>query len=201
MSKIEAANTLYFQAHGLAVRPPEDLNAALAEAIGTYAVGVPTIPSEEMSAAERAAFEALGVDVDDAGPVDRDPMEAGAVALARMIESALSITEAAERLGVTPSRIHQRIKAGQIYSFHIDGRRHVPSFQFRGHELVPNITEVNRAVPGSLHPVAVQRWFEVPDPDLIDDDSGDPLSPLQWLLEGRDSLRAAKLAEALADHA
>lgn len=200
MKDREASSTLYFQAHGLAVRPPEELNAALAEAIGTYAVAVPTRPSEEMSAAERAAFESLGIDVDEAGPAERDPMKGGAIALAKLVESALSVSEAAERLGVTPGRVHQRIKAAHIYSFRIDDRRYIPAFQFQSRELVPNIAEVNQAVPASLHPVAVARWFETPDPDLVDNDSEDPLSPLQWLLEGRDPARPARLAKALADH-
>jgi len=197
-SSPEQADTLYFQAHGLAVRPPEELNAALAEAIGTYAVGVPSLPSAEMSAAERAAFEALGVDVDDAGPVERDPMQAGVIALARMIETARSVTEAAEHLGVTPSRIHQRIKAGEIYSFRIDSRRYIPAFQFGRDELVPNIAEINQTVPPSLHPVAIERWYATPNSDLVDADR--PLSPLQWLQEGRDPQAVRKLAEALADH-
>jgi len=192
------SDTLYFQAHGLVVRPPEELNAALAEAIGTYAVELPTRPSGEMSAAERAAFQALGVDVDDAGPAKHDPMQAGVIALARMIETALSVSEAAKRLGVTDSRVHQRIAAGEIYSFRIDGRRHVPAFQFRGDELVPNVAEINQTVPPSLHPVAIERWYATPNSDLVDADS--PLSPLQWLQEGRDPQAVRKLAEALADH-
>jgi len=195
------SDTLYFQAHGLVVRPPEELNAALAEAIGTYAVELPTRPSGEMSAAERAAFQALGVDVDDAGPAKHDPMQAGVIALARMIETARSVTEAAEHLGVTPSRIHQRIKAGEVYSFRIDSRRYIPAFQFRGRKLVPGITRVNQALPASLHPVAVERWYAMPDPDLVDDDSENPLSPLHWLLEGRDPAQPAALAGALCDHA
>lgn len=194
------SNTLYFQAHGLAVRPPEELNAALAEAIGTYSVDLPSRPSAEMSATERAAFEALGVDVDDAGPTDRDPMQAGVIALARLIETALSVSDAAERLSVTDSRIHQRITAGGIYSFRIEGRRYIPAFQFRGRELVPNIAVVNQALPANLHPVAVERWYATSDPDLVDEDSGSPLAPLQWLLEGRDPASPARLAEALADH-
>lgn len=200
MTEPKESNTLYFQAHGLVVQPPEKLNAAVAEAIGTYAVGLPTRPSEEMSAAERAAFEALGVDVDDAGPADSDPMQAGVIALARMIETGLSVSEAAKRLGVTESRIHQRIKAGEIYSFRIDSRRHIPAFQFRGGELVANITEVNQALPASCHPVAVERWYATPNSDLVDEGSGMPLSPLQWLLEGRAPEQPARLADALADH-
>lgn len=110
----------------------------LAEAIGTYAVGLPVRPGEEMSAAERAAFEELGVDVDDGGQSDHDPMQAGVIALARMIETALTVSEAAKRLGdVTESRIHQRIKAGEIYSFRIDSRRHIPAFQFRDWQTCP----------------------------------------------------------------
>lgn len=200
MVEPEESNNLYFQAHGLAVQPPEELNAAVAEAIGTYAVGLPTLPSAEMSAAERNAFEALGVDVDDAGPADGDPMQAGVIALARMIETAMTVTEAAKRLGVTESRIHQRIKAGEIYSFRIDGRRYIPAFQFRDRQLVPNITEVNQALPSSLHPVAVERWYATPNPDLVDNESGTPLSPLQWLEEGRDPAPSGSLADALADH-
>lgn len=198
MSGPQPSDSLYFQAHGLAVRPPEELNASLAEAIGTYAVGVPGQPSREMSAAERTAFEALNVDVDDPGPVDRDPVQAGVIALARIIETALSVSEAAKRLGVTDSRVHQRITAREIYSFRIDARRHVPAFQFRGDALVPNIAEVNPALPENLHPVAVDRWYATPNPELVE--ANRPLSPLQWLQQGQDPQWVRKLAEALADH-
>jgi len=48
--------------------------------------------------------------------------------------------------------------------------------------------------------VAVKRWYSTPNPGLVDNDSETPLSPLQWLLEGRDPEQPARLANALADH-
>ncbi len=192
------ADALYFQAHGLDVRSPEALNRALEEAIAMQSLSLPERPSDMMSESEMQAFREIGVDVDDAGK-GPDPVISGVVELATVIASGLSAQQAADRLGVGRSRISQRLTGRELFSFRIDGRVVIPSFQFQGDDLVPGITQVNCALPPTRHPLSVVRWFQTPQPEL-DVDGDRPLTPLEWLSQGGDPSVVCELAEILQEH-
>lgn len=195
-----ASNTdaLYFQAHGLDVRSPETLNRALEEALARQSLSLPERPSDMMSEAELQAFREIGVDVDDAGE-GPDPVQSGVVELATVIASGLTTRQAAERLGVSRSRISQRLADRELFAFRVDSRLVIPSFQFQGDGLVPGISQVNRALPPTRHPLTVVRWFNTPQPELEVDD-GRPLTPLEWLSQGGDPSVVCGLAELLHEH-
>ena len=108
----------------------------------------------------------------------------GKARFAAILEHSLDPNSAAERLGVSPSRIRQKMSERQLYSFVIDGRRRLPAFQFLQDRLVPNIEAVNQALPEKLHAVAIERWYKTPTAEL--EAHGEPLSPLDWLELGRD---------------
>lgn len=182
----------YFQAHGLEVRSPEALNRALAEAIEIQPAMFPGRPSEMMSEAELRAFGEIGIDVDDAGQ-GPDPVTEGIVEFAKVIETALTAQEAATRLGVSRSRIRQRLATRELFSFRLNGRVVIPAFQFQDDGLVPGIAQVNRALPLTRHPLSVVRWFHTPQPELAAE-AGGTLTPLQWLTQGRDPLTLCELA-------
>ncbi len=195
-----ASNTdaLYFQAHGLDVRSPETLNRALEEAMATQSLSLPERPSDMMSESELQAFREIGVDVDDAGQ-GPDPVTSGVVEFATVIASGLTTQQAADRLGVGRSRISQRLAERELFSFRVDGRVVIPSFQFQGADLVPGITQVNRAVPPTRHPLSVVMWFHTPQPEL-EADGNRPLTPLEWLGQGSDPSAVCELAELLHEH-
>jgi hypothetical protein len=126
-------------------------------------------------------------------PAERpSPLARTAAATAVLLAASLTVAEAATLLGVDPSRIRQRLAAGSLYGLkRADGWR-LPRFQFADGRLVPGIERVLPHLDRALHPLAVVRWFEQPDPDLEIDDA--PVSPRAWLLAGGDPAPVATLA-------
>ncbi|MHB8417970.1 MAG: hypothetical protein ACYDCL_07830 [Myxococcales bacterium] len=122
---------------------------------------------------------------------------AGAVQFAALLKASLTPEEAASRLSVNSSRIRQRLGARQLYGVKQGRSWRLPAFQFAAEGLVPGIDHVLPALPRTLHPVAVVRWFESPNADLPEGEAEAPLSPRDWLLEGRDPAPVAALAAQL----
>jgi len=155
------------------------------------------LPEAEADALRRAGFEA-----NPELPPQEDPVLLTAADLAAMLEHALSTEGAAARLGVQPSRIRQRLNSSPatLYGIRSDSRGwRVPEFQFHGNGLIPNIGPVVAALDPGLHPVAVHRWFHLPNADLVAEKEFDesPMSPRNWLLAGLDPLPVIELAAGL----
>ena len=107
------------------------------------------------------------------------------VKYAAIVVRSLSTKRASERLGVAPSRIRQMVVKRSLYSFLLDGTRHIPDFQFSNAGLVPNIARVNRILDPGAHPAAVYNWYHTPNPDLfVEGDMDRIVSPLNWLNAG-----------------
>lgn len=152
---------------------------------------------EELTAAERQVIADGGIDLDL--PIGVDPVARGAARFAALIATALSPTDAAERLGVLPGKVRQMIARRALYSVKLDDRRFVPLFQFRADgPLVPNIARVNAALPVTLHPVRVTEWYSTADADLsLEDGRGPAMTPLQWLDSGGDASRLVAIVAGL----
>ncbi len=117
----------------------------------------------------------------------RDLVAEGVVRFAALVERSLTPDKVARRLKVTPGRVHQLISDRSLYSFRLDGKRLAPDFQLRKAGLIPNVGQVNRLLPESMHPLGILSWYETPNPDLtIDEKTKSALSPLGWLETGRD---------------
>ena len=168
----------YFQAHGLKVAAPEELNAALKIAIGQLEAAVHGPSRSELTRAETAMLERAGVDLDE-HPDQTDPMLDYANEFAAILATSLTPSVVAQTLGVTPVRVRQMIRDRSLYAIRIEGRWQVPLYQLSSDALVPNIGRINQAI-AELDPVSVQRWITTPDSDL------EGLTPLNWLKAGRD---------------
>ena len=116
---------------------------------------------------------------------------------ASLIGDAYTVQQAAQLLSVNPSRIRQRLTARPptLYGIKDGGAWRIPEFQFHGRQLTKGIDRVTPKLPADLSPVAVVRWFTLPNPDLEVDDGA--VSPLQWLRAGGDPKVAAELAAGL----
>ncbi len=185
----------YFTARGLRSTAPEGLNAALRlvlDAMPTLLYGEPT---DELTAEEQQVLKEGGVDLTTV--LSRDPVAETAVQFAAIIESSLTIMEAAQHIEKPESQVRQMIARRTLYSILLDNRRFVPLFQFKKDGgLLPNITKVNAALNADLHPVEVFEWYTQPDADLyLDDDIGQTVSPIAWLLAGRDYQTLVTLAK------
>jgi len=117
-----------------------------------------------------------------------------------LLGSSLTAREAAELLGVNPSRIRQRIEAGSLFGI-LDGNQwRLPRLQFERRSVLPGLTEVLASRPPELNPLDLAEWFLSPNPDLEIEDPKSPegpttLSPRAWLLRGlpvRDVARLLK---------
>ncbi|MDE0224972.1 MAG: hypothetical protein OXP28_07550 [Gammaproteobacteria bacterium] len=172
---------------------PEALNEALKAVLGSM---VPTAYEPATSGLTKGEQRVLlegGLRLDRAtGP---DPMADTVVKYAAIVVRSLSSRQASERLGVAQSRIRQMVVNRSLYSFLLDGMRHIPDFQFTNMGLVPNIMRVNRVLDPSAHPVAVYNWYHMPNPDLfLEGDTDRIVSPLDWLNAGYELDRLLPIA-------
>lgn len=120
----------------------------------------------------------------------------GTLEYLRLLHDSLSPEEAANLLGVNASRVRQRLGERRLFGVK-DGRAwRLPMFQFVEDRLVPGIDVALASLPQDLHPVAVHRWFRSPHPDL-EPETGVPLTPLEWLIQGLEPARIAELASLL----
>lgn len=185
----------FFQLYGLKAEAPATLNKAMAQAIRSMQRSVYSESARELTAAELEVLEASGADAREHRDL-ADPMGAYAAEFAAILETSLSTSAAAKRLGVHSVRVRQLIGDGTLYAVQIDGRWRIPEFQFGRKKLVPNIGEVNAVIDRGLDPVSVLRWYTTPNPELEAADS-EVLSPLAWLERGLPADRLLPLAREL----
>ncbi len=156
---------------------------------------------------EAAALERGGLDLTVWDLVENDPLARTASEYGALLKDSLTTRETAQRLGVHPSRIRQRLTAQPptLYGIRLgDGSWRVLSFQLDGDQLLPGIDEVVAEFARELHPLSVHRWFTMRNVDLLVEDPalpgellGEQLSPRDWLLNGLSPKVAANLARDL----
>jgi hypothetical protein len=94
------------------------------------------------------------------------------------------VDEAARLLGRPVADVRRRIKQREIYAVPRDGDWVISEFQFNHGCLIQGVETVVPHLPANAHPIEMYTWFTSPSPDL-EGDGDQPLSPREWLLEGR----------------
>ena len=115
---------------------------------------------------------------------------------ARLRAESLSVPEAAARLSVTTARVRQMLLSGALYGFKMHGAWAIPPFQFVEGKVIPNLAPVVASLPAAMHPLSVERWFTLPNPDLRGSED-QAISPRDWLAGGGDPGPVARLARDL----
>ena len=138
-------------------------------------------PAREFTQGEVEALSRGGLDLSRASG---EGLARTAARYAALRAAALTEREAAALLGVSESRVRQRIGERTLYAVRAGRERRLPRFQFAEDGLVPKVGEVLREMPEDAHPLAVEGWFASPDPDLVLEGEDAPLSPRDWLLSG-----------------
>ncbi|ORI18335.1 hypothetical protein [Rhodococcus sp. 1168] len=110
-----------------------------------------------------------------AAQLDRD------IRMQELIHRSLSVTDAAERLGVTATRIRQRLADGTLWAFTSGRSRLLPPAQFTTAGGVPHLEKVMPLVAKDLHPLTVQALLTQPQPSLSV--KGRQVSMAQWLTD------------------
>ncbi|WP_096787684.1 hypothetical protein [Rhodobacter sp. CZR27] len=166
----------YLEAHGHEILPPDR--------------------AEPLSVAERAALASVGVAA--GGEADPQPALALAARHAVLAETALPLAQAADRLGVDPSRLRQRLRERTILGIRRGDERgwRIPGFQFTPEGELPGLRGVLRAIRPDAAPVIVAAFFTTPQADL-EDAEGQSLTPAAWLAAGHDPGPVRDLAAAI----
>lgn len=181
-------NTAFLYAHGIRVAPTT-LDAMVQEAIARmHRTLYRTDPRADLTEAEAAALKKGGFVLEPLDLGVEDPLVQTAAEYAALLKSSLSTTAAAERLGVDPSRIRQRLTSQPptLYGIRLESGWVVPELQLDGSRLIPGMADVVARLDPELHPVSVFRWFTIPSPDLAleQGEESRTLSPREWLRLG-----------------
>ncbi|HEV3164866.1 MAG TPA: helix-turn-helix domain-containing protein, partial [Isosphaeraceae bacterium] len=140
----------------------ESLLALLVEAFEDLDVPMVGSPAGRFTESELAELRREGVELSEPPAHGLGVAGRTAAEFAALMATALSVSEAAALLGVDKSRVRQRLAKGTLYGIKPGGAWRLPRFQFTSGGQVPGIDRVLQAVPGTLHPVAVQRWLTHP---------------------------------------
>lgn len=192
----------YLYAHGLEIEPEmleEMVREAVAQLQRTY---YRSDPRSDLTPEEVEALEEGGFNLDPPEPGTDDPLARTAAEYAALLHTALTTSEAAERLEVDPSRIRQRLTAQPpgLYGIRLDTEWRIPEFQFEGNRLLPGWGQVLAQLSKDVHPVAFHRWLTFPHSDLVcvgDDEEEEPVSPRNWLRAGYPPAAVADLVKEL----
>ena len=130
---------------------------AAAEAVEEYEI------SQALPDAERGLWQRLGARFPGSSAVGRDQARM-ADAFARLVERSVVGDDAmASHLGVSRSRVSQRVAERSLYVFSgPHGERCFPRWQLVGSKPVRGLQRVLAALDVGLHPLAVDHWFTTP---------------------------------------
>lgn len=110
-------------------------------------------------------------------------------AMAWVLADALTREEAADRLGVTPQAISERLKAGKITAIRRGREWRFPAWQFGDDAVLPGLAKVIGAWPGTA--LALSAWATRPSVDL------DGRAPAQELGRRGGDARVLELVDAV----
>ena len=192
----------FLHAHGIRVAPSTFEEMVREAVLRLRSSMYRSDPKPDLTAAEVAALEQGGFDLDATELGADDPLVQTSAEYAALLMESLPTSGVAERLGVDPSRIRQRLTSNppSLYGIRLESGWVIPEFQLEGNKIIPGIADVVARLDPELHPVAFFRWFHQPNPDLVVEREGEEprsLSPRAWLRLGLPVEQAADLASYL----
>ncbi|MCV7316150.1 hypothetical protein H7J77_11430 [Mycolicibacillus parakoreensis] len=169
----------------------------------SFVAALRAIPAVRPRAAALSEDDAHLLDAADFGEDSSAHLAVGAETAAdfgRLAITAFTAREVADGLGVSASRVRQKRLARELWAI-ADGRSWVfplPQFE-RGPDggprrVIRGLDRVFKALPGDLHPVAINGFLHTPQAELTLDRE---LTPLEWLRGGGDVDQAVAAAEAV----
>lgn len=182
-------------------RLPADIRRVLMESFADAAEAIAERydPGREqnkpLTDAERKALESVGVSVDRSGTFYR-PIVRTAILEGTLLATALSPAQAARVLGISGRRLRQHLSERTLIGVKRANAWLIPSFQFAGEGELPGLAIVLKAIRETALPIEIAGFFESEQPDLVDE-SEEPMTPRQWLIEGRDPQAVASLARGI----
>lgn len=151
----------------------------------------------DLTEGEIAALRRGGLDLRPVARKREDPLLRAAVSYSALLATSYDVPQVARLLGVDRSRVRQRLAARTLYGIKRTAGWRLPRFQFAEDRPLPGLEVVLARLRPEVHPLVLYRWFTTPNPDLVDGEGEDPVSPRDWLLAGGDPATVGELAVAL----
>lgn len=151
-------------------------------------------PADYFTTAQQKVLVDVGLNLSAAGEREPDARARTVAARAVLADSALSVSEAAKRLGVDTSRVRHRLAQGKLTGWKERSWR-LPSWQFTDDGVLPGLDAVLAAIPDDQPPLMVAAFMNTVQPDLML--AGEPVTPRMWLLAHGDAGPVAELATTL----
>ncbi|MHA6799175.1 DNA-binding protein [Bounagaea algeriensis] len=156
-------------------------------------------PAAHFTDDERAALAEAGLDLNPLGGTEPDPRARTVAEQAVLRDTALSVGQAAERLGVDASRIRHRIGERRLIGWKDRGGWRLPAWQFGDRDVLPELESVLTAMPLDQPALVLANFMTTPQQELELGET--PVSPREWLLAGGDPRPVAALAAHLGEPA
>lgn len=158
----------------------------------TFLAALAATPTAQPPATELTADDAQlldTTDLSDNSTATRTAHTETTQNIRRLVCTALTAHEVAEKLGITTAQVQQARVARRLWGI-TDGQSWIfPSSQFETSDdsqqlrVIRGMEQVFKALPQDLHPLAIEGFLGTPQPDLLADQ---PVTPRQWLLRGGD---------------
>jgi hypothetical protein len=152
-------------------------------------------PAAYFTAEQRTALTEVGLDLGGLREDDFEPRARELAAQTVLLDTALTVTDAARVLDVDTSRIRHRLAAGRLAGWKDRGSWRLPAWQFTENGVLPGLEAVLAAMPDDQPPLVLAGFMTTPQPDLLVGDG--PGTPRAWLLAGGDPRRVAAQASML----
>ncbi|RCW39535.1 hypothetical protein DFQ14_11620 [Halopolyspora algeriensis] len=152
-------------------------------------------PAARFTESERAALTEVGLDLAPYDDGEEDPRARTVAEQAVLWDTALSVAQAADRVGVDTSRIRHRVAARRLIGWKGRGGWRLPAWQFTDNDVLPGLETVLTALPGDQPALVVANFMTTPQEDLAIGDR--PVSPREWLMAGGNARRVADLASTI----
>lgn len=166
-----------------------------------------TDPAAHFTEQERGALIEAGLDLAPMGEQEPDPRARAVAGQAVLRDTAVSVQQAAELLGVDTSRVRHRIGDRRLIGWKDRGGWRLPAWQFTDEDVLPGLETVLAAMPADQPDLVLANFMTTPQEDLElgdhtagDHPAGDrdhTVSPRDWLLAGGSAQRVAELASTI----
>ena len=106
----------------------------------------------------------------------------------------------AEVLGISPSRVRQRVNPSSpgLYAFKArQGKLLFPKWQISNNERIPHLVDLVRTLSPDAHPISVHRFMTSVNTDLESTALNRCLTPSEWLVTGHPAQPVLDLARDL----
>lgn len=153
-----------------------------------------TSPADYFSPAQQRVLTDVGLDLSEYHEDEADPRANTVAARAVLADSAHSVAEVANVLGIDSSRVRHKLAEGKLTGWK-DRSWRLPSWQFSDAGVLPGLEVVLNALPDDQPPLMAAAFMNTPQTDL--EINGKAATPRQWLLAHGDPQAVAELATTL----